>query len=51
MGEWLDAGKGFDEWYARLYKCSLCGGEMIGCDWHFCPHCGQPMNAKEEEDA
>lgn len=31
-----------EEWYAPLYKCSLCEGEMVGVS-DYCPHCGAKM--------
>ena len=46
-GEWIYTGMK-DEWYAREYECSLCGGTMLG-ESDFCPNCGADMR-KESHD-
>ena len=37
-----------DEWYGELYRCDLCGCEMIGtCD--YCPDCGAKMDIPSDQ--
>lgn len=40
-GKWIDL-RGNEEWYAREYECSECGGTMLG-ESNFCPNCGADM--------
>lgn len=48
QGEWIDT-KEFDEYWGNDYKCSHCGGEVLGCDAKaFCPNCGADMREAEE---
>lgn len=44
-GKWVDTGSN-EEWYAREYECSECGGTMLG-ESNFCPNCGAKMEATE----
>lgn len=34
----------WDEWYARVYKCSLCGGVALGSKDDYCLNCGAKMD-------
>ena len=48
-GEWIPIDDK-DEIYDQIYRCSLCGHDMIaGIENRYCPHCGYPMNIDEEE--
>ena len=47
-GTWIDTG-GEEEWYAREYECSECGGTMLG-ESNFCPNCGADMREKGENN-
>ena len=38
-----------DEWYGYIFKCSACGGAMMGdgdlvCRENYCPNCGAKMD-------
>lgn len=44
-GKWIDTG-GYRAWYAREYRCSKCGGTMLG-EANFCPNCGERKETKE----
>ena len=38
-----------DEWYGYIFKCSACGGTMMGdgdlvCRDNYCPRCGAKMD-------
>ena len=44
-GKWVDTGSN-EEWYAREYRCSECGGTMLG-EANFCPNCGAKMEVVE----
>lgn len=35
---WIPTG-GFDEHHGYVYKCAICGKEIIGTS-NYCPHCG-----------
>ena len=41
-GKWLYTGSE-DEWYGQIFRCSLCGSEMMGEELNYCPKCGHPM--------
>jgi len=45
-GQWIDTGED-DEWYGRIFKCSLCGKAMIG-ETNCCPGCGKKMEQTPE---
>lgn len=47
-GRWEDANE-WDEWYAKVYKCSLCGGTTLGCRDEYCSNCGAKMEVKLDE--
>ena len=43
-----------DEWYGYIFKCSACGGTMMGdgdlvCRDNYCPHCGAKMDGGNED--
>ena len=33
-----------DEWYAYVFKCSICGGTAMGGNDKYCPNCGAKMD-------
>lgn len=41
-GEWIDTDD-TDEWWGGIYRCSICGEEMIG-RYSYCPGCGAEMD-------
>ncbi len=41
-GVWQDMND-YDEWYARVFKCSVCGKTMLGCDAEYCSRCGSML--------
>ena len=48
QGEWV-ATDDTDEWYGGVYKCNICGSEVIGgCD-NYCPNCGARMKGADDE--
>lgn len=48
-GKWINTTE-FDEYYGHVYKCSHCGGEVLGCDAkEFCPHCRASMEESIDE--
>lgn len=48
QGEWV-ATDVTDEWYGLVYKCNLCGSEVIGgCD-NYCPNCGVKMKGADDD--
>ena len=49
QGEWV-ATDNTDEWYGPVYKCSICGSEVIcDCD-NYCPNCGARMKGERVDE-
>lgn len=47
-GEWVETSD-FDEFYGKVYKCTNCNKETLGCGCHnYCPNCGADMRGAEE---
>lgn len=44
-GKWIDTHEK-DEWYCTVYKCSVCGCEILGKGYKFCGGCGARMDKK-----
>ena len=40
-GKWIETDE-WDEWYGRIYKCSVCDRETMGTE-DYCPNCGARM--------
>lgn len=48
QGVWIETSD-FDEFYGKVYKCTNCNKETLGCSCHnYCPNCGADMRGKEE---
>ena len=48
-GEWVETSD-FDEFYGKVYKCTNCNEETLGCDCHnYCPNCGADMRGNKKE--
>ena len=48
-GDWED-GNDWDEWYGKMYKCSICGGITIGSYDRYCSSCGAKMRVEEADE-
>lgn len=46
LGKWISTDR-MEEWYTQEFRCSLCGGFMLG-QFNYCPHCGAKMQIDKE---
>lgn len=48
QGAWIETSD-FDEFYGKVYKCTNCNKETLGCSCHnYCPNCGADMRGGKE---